>query len=153
MLGYISTKNSYGWSKTKWNKNDFTAFGHQFKSLAGIKCICYMTFVHDLQPLGANTKKKHWVVDATMSRCPCCCEKLETQHQGMPHAQCLQNPACLKILTALKRLQEKQWLSFSSRHQRHSWPMAGLSRSNYESCQLSKSISSASVVVKPPNTC
>jgi hypothetical protein len=57
MLGYTSTKHSYGWSKTKWNKIDFTAFGHQFKSLAGIKCICYMKFVHDLQPLGANTKK------------------------------------------------------------------------------------------------
>jgi ribonuclease HI len=46
----------HGWSEKLWGNIDIMAFGRHFKTLSGPKRVQHMKFVHDLQPLGVNSK-------------------------------------------------------------------------------------------------
>jgi hypothetical protein len=97
-------KRKHGWSESTWGTIDITAFGRHFKSLAGIKQVQHMKFVHNLQSIGVNKAKIQRDQEEAMNNCPCCTDHIETQQHLL---QCRRNPARVKAINSITSATKK----------------------------------------------
>jgi len=96
-------QSQHRWNDKIWHLIDFTSFGRHFGKLTGTKMIQHMKFVHNLQPIGSNLKKRVRPIHGDLDNaflCPCCRMEVETQ----PHMlQCKKNPHRKKSLATFKK--------------------------------------------------